>query len=166
MEKKKIAILGGGNGSHMMAADMKVKGHEVRMYEMPEFRENVTQLFNTQTIEVSGIMKEKIKVDMVTDDIRKAVDGADYILVVTPAFAHKDYANLLKGNVTKDQIIVVFPGAFAALIFKNIIGDDNCPIIADANNLPYDARLTSPCKVTLFGRNKINIAFLPAEKGP
>ena len=55
MKKKKIAILGGGNGSHMMAVDMKVKGHEVRMYEMPEFKENVTQLFNTQTIEVSGI---------------------------------------------------------------------------------------------------------------
>ena len=57
MKKKKIAILGGGNGSHMMAVDMKVKGHEFRMYELPEFKENVTQLFNTQTIEVSGIMK-------------------------------------------------------------------------------------------------------------
>ena len=165
MKMKKIAILGGGNGSHMMAVDMKIKGHEVRMYEMPEFRENVTQLFDTQTIEISGIMNEKARLDLVTDDIKKAVDGADYILVVTPAFAHKGYAELLKGNVTKDQVIVVFPGAFAALIFKNILDSDNCPVIADANNLPYDARLTAPCKVTLFGRNKINIAFLPAERG-
>jgi opine dehydrogenase len=32
--------------------------------------------------------------------------------------------------------------------------------------LPYDARLTGPACVQLYGRNKINIAFMPAGKGP
>ena len=44
---------------------------------------------------------------MVTDDIKKAVDGADYILVVTPAFAHKGYAELLNGNVVENQILEI-----------------------------------------------------------
>ena len=149
----------------MMAADMKLKGHEVRLYEMPEFRTNIEQLFETSTIRVEGTMRKTVQLDMVTDDIELAVQGADYILVVTPAFAHEGYARLLKGKVTKEQVIVVFPGAFAALVFKNILGDDS-PVIADANNLPYDVRLTAPCTVSLFGRNKINIAFLPADKGP
>ena len=69
MNKKAIAVLGGGNGSHMMAADMKLKGHEVRLYEMPEFRTNIEQLFETSTIRVEGTMRKTVQLDMVTDDI-------------------------------------------------------------------------------------------------
>ncbi|MEA3232928.1 MAG: hypothetical protein U9Q05_14325, partial [Thermodesulfobacteriota bacterium] len=32
-------------------------------------------------------------------------------------------------------------GAFAGLLFKTIFGDD-CPVVAEANNLPYDIRLS------------------------
>ena len=165
MKSKKMAILGCGNGGHMMAAEMKLKGHEVRLYEMPSFRHQVEQLFETKTIEVSGLMKGTAKLDMVTDEIDKAIDGADYILITTPAFAHASYAELLKGRVKKNQVITVFPGAFAALLLRNAFGEKDCPVIADVDNLPYSVRLTGPCKVTLFGRNRVNIAFLPAVEG-
>ena len=43
------------------------------------------------------------------------------------------YAKLLKGHLHKDQIVVTYPGAFSALVMKNIFGDDpDCPIFADA----------------------------------
>lgn len=158
-----IAVLGGGNGGHMAAADMKLKGHEVRFYEMPAFKHNLAEVFRTKTIEVSGVVREKVVLDMVTDDIDAAITGARYILITTPAFAHEGYAKLLKGKVKKDQIIAVFPGAFAALVFRNIFGDAECPVIADVNNLPYDTRIGAPGKISLFGRNKVNIAFLPAS---
>ena len=166
MISKKIAVLGGGNGAHMMAADLSLRGHDVRMYEMPQFRGKLAQLFETKTILVEGIMNACVTLPVVTDDITQAIDGVHYILLVTPAFAHEGYANLLKGKVKKNQIIVVFPGAFAALILRKAFGEVDCPVIADANNLPYDTRLTAPCKLSLYGHNKINIGFLPAEKGP
>jgi len=31
--------LGGGNGGHAMAADLAMKGYEVRIWEDPDFRE-------------------------------------------------------------------------------------------------------------------------------
>lgn len=164
MRKKVIAVLGGGNGAHMMAADLKLKGHEVRMYEMPAYKHQIAGLFETKTIKVTGTLNESVVLDMVTDHIERAVNGAHYILVATPAFAHGDYAKLLKGKLNPSQIVVVFPGAFAALVFRKEFGADDCPILAEANNLPYDARLTGPGCVKLFGRNKINIAFLPADK--
>ena len=34
---KKIAVLGGGNGAHAMAADLTLKGLEVNMCEAPQF---------------------------------------------------------------------------------------------------------------------------------
>ena len=170
MVPKKIAVLGGGNGAHTMAAEMALKGHTVNLYEMPQFAGDMKKVFETETIKLQGNIKElqgPVKLNMVTDDIAKAVEGVHYILLVCPAFAHAGYAKLLKGHVTKDQIIVTFPGAFAALVLKNVLGDD-CPICADANNLPYDSRLVEKGSdtVNVFGRNPINIAFLPAEKGP
>lgn len=163
---KTIAVLGGGNGAHMMAADLKLRGHEVRMYEMPEFAGRLEQLFATRTITVTAVMNETVVLDLVTSDIAEAVEGADYILVVTPAFAHKAYAQLLKGHVNKEQILITFPGAFAALEFRSVLEGDDCPVIADANNLPYDVRLSGPSTLALHGHNDINIAFLPASRGP
>lgn len=171
MTAKKIAILGGGNGAHTMAAEMTLKGHTVNLYEMPEFKDNMKEVFETQTIYLKGNIPElqgRVKLNMVTDDIAKAVEGCRYICLVTPAFAHLGYARLLKGLVHKDQVVVTFPGAFGALVLKNVFGDEDCPVLADANNLPYDSRLVAKgsSTVNVFGRNPINIAFLPAEAGP
>jgi len=166
MSKKKIAILGGGNGAHTMAADFTVKGHTVNLFEMPAFKSRMQKVFDTGTVETMGELNGPIKLNMVTDDIEKAIDGVHYICLVTPAFAHGDYAKLLKGKVKKDQIIVVFPGAFAALQLRKVFGEKDCPVIADVNNLPFDTRLVAPGKVDIYGRNDVNIGFLPASAGP
>lgn len=165
MQAKKIAVLGGGHGAHMMAADMALKGHCVNMYEMPEYKEKMAKVFQTKEIQVVGDLKATAVLNDVTDDIEKAISGADYILMVTPAFAHEDYARLLKGKVKKNQILVTFPGAFAALVIRHIFDGEECPILADVNNLPYDTRLMAPGVSSLFGRNKVNIAFFPASAG-
>ena len=169
MTPKKIAVLGGGNGAHTMAAELTLKGHTVNMFEVPEWKHNMQKVFDTKTITVKGELNGTAKLNMVTDNIAEAVEGCKYICIVAPAFAHSGYAKLLKGLLNKDQIVVTYPGAFSALVLREAFGDDeNCPVFADANNLPYDARLTAPGSgvVNLFGRNPINIAFLPAEKGP
>ena len=158
---KTIAILGGGHGAHTMAADLKNRGLNVRLYEMPQFRDNITRLFETATIEVTGAAQFRAKLDLVTDDIDAAVTGADYILVITPAFAHAGYAELLKGKLNKDQVLVSFPGGFAALTFKKAFGDKNCPVLADSNTLPYDTRIIAPCKVKLLGYNNLRLGFMP-----
>ena len=164
MTPKKIAILGDGHGAHMMAADFTLKGHQVNMYCYQE-REEVRKLLDTQTIEADGVVRGTAKLNLVTTDIDAAIRDCHYICVVTPAFAHAYYANLLKGRVKKDQIIVTVPGAFAALQFREAFGDQDCPVLADANNLPYDTRLSGPAKITCFGRNDINIGYLPASAG-
>lgn len=164
----KIAVLGGGNGAHAMAAEFTLKGHCVNLYEMPQFKANIRKVFETGIIKAKGIIEGTAKLNLVTDDIVKAVEGCRYICIVAPAFAHEGYAKLLKGHLHKEQIVVTYPGAFSALVMKKEFGDDDdCPVFADANNLPYDARLTAQnsAEVNVFGRNPINIAFLPAEKG-
>lgn len=162
---KKIAILGGGHGGYMMAADFALKGHCVNFYEMPQFAENVKTVLETKKITAKGAVNGIAELNMATTDIDEAINDMEYICIVTPAFAHADYAKLLKGRVNKDQVIVVFPGAFAALRFRKEFGEENCPVIAEVNNLPYDTRKTGPAEIELYGRNDVNIAFLPATAG-
>jgi opine dehydrogenase len=164
--KEAVAILGAGHGAHAMAGDLASRGFSVNLFEMPQFRDNVRKLFDTRTIHVSGVIHGSYKLNNVTSDIDEAIAGVRYILVVTPAFAHEGYAKLLKGRTTSDQVIVLYPGAFAGLLFRTVFGDTDCPIVAEVNNLPYDTRLTAPCEVVIYGHNKVNIAFMPAAKGP
>lgn len=165
MKSLKIAVLGGGHGGHMMAADFALKGHCVNFYEMPRFAANVQTVLDRQSIVVKGIINGEAKLNLATTDIDAAIANVEYICIVTPAFAHADYAQLLKDKVKKEQVIVVYPGAFAALRFRHVFGAENCPVIADVNNLPYDTRITAPGEITLYGRNDVNIGFLPASEG-
>jgi opine dehydrogenase len=160
-----VAVLGGGHGAHAMAADLVSRGFSVNLFEMPEFQHNLARLFDTRTIHATGAVQGTYKLNLVTSDIDQAIDGVQYILVVTPAFAHDAYARLLRGRATGDQVVVVYPGAFAALLFRTAFDGADCPVIAEVNNLPYDARLTAPCEVAVYGHNPVNVAFLPADRG-
>jgi len=165
LDPKKVAVLGGGHGAHCMAADLASRGFKVNMFEMPEFKSNLSLLFETKTIEIDGCIKGRYTLKKVTSDIHEAIDGVRYILIVTPAFAHKAYAKLLKGKTdSRNQAIILYPGAFAGLLFKTVFGED-CPVVAEANNLPYDTRLVEPGRVMLYGFNNINIAFMPTYRG-
>jgi opine dehydrogenase len=161
-----VAILGGGHGAHAMAADLVSRGFSVTMYEMPQFRDGVRELLDTRAVRASGMIQGRFALEKVTTDIDEAIDGVRFILVVTPAFAHAAYARLLRSRVGADQVVVVYPGAFAGLLFRTVFGDDDCPVVAEVNNLPYDTRLTGPAQVAIYGHNKVNIAFLPADRGP
>ena len=74
MTPKKIAVLGGGNGAHTMAAEFALKGHTVNLYEMPQFKNNMKKVFETKTIHLQGNIKElqgPVTLNMVTDDIAR-----------------------------------------------------------------------------------------------
>jgi opine dehydrogenase len=118
----------------------------------------------TKKITVYGKINGEATLSLVTDDIAAAVEGAKYICVVTPSFAHENIAMQLKGIVKPYQTIVLYPGAFSSLVMRRILGEA-CPVIAEVNNLPYDTRIKTPGKVHCTGINPTNIAFLPAAKG-
>lgn len=162
MNKKTIAILGGGNGAHTMAADLSLRGYRVRMYEQPEFIGKLSVLQSTLTIHATGLFQGSAKIEMLTDDMAKAIDGADYIAVVTPSFAHESVAQKLKGLLQPGQVILIYPGGFGALTFRRVLGEE-CPLIVQTNNLPYDTRLKGPATVYCSGMSPVSVALFPAQ---
>ena len=164
MENNRIAILGAGNGGQTMAADFALRGYAVRLWEDAAFYDKLENLQNTRKITIYGRINGAPILDLVTDDIVAAVDGARYVCVVTPSFAHENIAHQLKGVVKPEQTIILYPGAFSSLVFKRILGE-TCPVIAEVNNLPYDTRIKGTGNVHCTGINPTNIAFLPSAKG-
>lgn len=54
---KKIAVLGGGNGGHAFSGHLAILGYEVKMYESPQFAENIKAIKNKKTIKLSGAIE-------------------------------------------------------------------------------------------------------------
>lgn len=161
INSKKIAVLGTGNGAHAMAAVMTQKGYEVTFYGMPGHnKRNMDFVMKSKTIITHGIIEDSFRLNEVTDDIETAIVGARYIMIVTPAFAHADYVELLKGRVSSDQVIMCFPGAFASLMFKKAFDKGQCPILIDTNDLPYTSRLEAPGVVRIHEEVPIRIGIL------
>lgn len=157
-----IAVLGGGNGAHTMAADFALRGWKVRMWENEQFFGNISQVAQTRKIRVTGVIEGTAELEMVTSDMAAAIAGCRFICIVTPSYAHESIAAILKDLVQPDQIIMIYPGAFSSLLFKRLLGD-RCPVVCEVNNLPYDTRLKGPGHVFCSGLNATNVAFLPAS---
>ncbi len=158
----KVAIIGGGNGARTMAADFASRGMSVRLWEDPRFYADLGDFARTKRQKVYGALNCVGELEMVTTDMEAALEDAKFVCVVVPAFAYLSVANQLKGKIKKEQPLLIYPGCFASLVFKKVLGDD-CPVIADVCNLPYGTRVMPDGRIHCIVVNPVNLAFFPAS---
>ena len=165
---RKVAVLGGGNGGHALSADLALAGHDVRLFEMEQFKQNMHQVFTTKKIEcVGNVLNGIASINTVTSNIDEALKDAEIILVATPAFAHKGYAHLLAGKILPHQLVVLLPGTLGSLEVAHIwreLGTNDGVVIAESDTLPYATRLEGPGKVRVNVKIDIQVGVLPASK--
>jgi opine dehydrogenase len=151
-----------------MAADLSLQGFDVTLCELPQFKKNIEKVIETKTIELMGAIEGTAELKGgATVDVGKAIKDADHIYIVVPAFAHKVFAELLAGRLRKEQVIILFPGTFGSLEFKEIFrkkGADLGNVIGETQTLPYDTRLIAPAKCRVLDRLPAKIAFMPSNK--
>jgi opine dehydrogenase len=150
MGLKKIAVLGGGNGAHAMAADLALKGFEVNICEAPEFEEGFRATLERQEISLTDIWgNEKIAKLKATTNFEEAIEGAHYIMIPIPAFGHELFFNYIMPFLEDGQTIVTWPGNFSALLFANMLrkkGINKHITLAEAHTLPWGCRLEGQAK--------------------
>lgn len=135
---KKIAVLGTGNIAQTIAVDLKASGHEVRLFAPENLIHRFRDFPDTQVIECVGALEARERIDIITSDIDRAVGQADYIIVCVTGSHHQEYAQMLKGHTSAEQIMVTFNGCMASLIYKNVWGDDpTCPIFVESTIPPF-----------------------------
>ena len=170
MKSMKVAVMGGGNGSHTIAADLTLKGLTVNMFEMEAFADRMKTVFETRRIEMSGVAGTGIAtLNLVTTDIRRAVEAVEVIFIPLPGFAISTYGRLLAPVLTPDQMVVIMPGTLAALELKETLrscGSGNTVIIAETGGLPFATRLIGPGRVQTFHIRKVcALAAAPGKSG-
>jgi opine dehydrogenase len=166
MEKDLVAILGGGNGGHAVAANLTLTGFKVNFFELPQFAKSLEKVLRTKEIQIDGVSVGGVaKLSLATTDIQQAIKEAEVIFVITPAFGHKPIAELCAPFVRDGQIIVLMPGSGGSLEFINIFKQKKVKkeiTFAESCTLPHGARLKGPGHVSVL----LNAVMLPTGVFP
>ena len=160
-------IIGGGNGGHAVSGHLSLMGFEVRLYDI--FPETVDIIQKQGGIEVEGSVNGFAKISFATTDLGRAVKGADIVMIVAPAVAHKKIASDCSPLLEDGQTVVIHPGATCgAMEFVHVLRENKCKAdvsVAETNSLLYACRLVKPGHVNIFGiKNTLLAAALPSSK--
>lgn len=168
-QKFKIAVLGAGHGGLAMAGHLALNGFKVNIYSRSEDR--LWGIKSTGRIVIEGEVEGEGFLNLVTNNIQKAIEGVELIMVVVPATAHRFLAEVCAPYLKDGQIIILNPGrTFGAIEFKQVLKEKGCNanvIIGEAQTFIYASRATGPGQVKIFRiKNSIPVATLRAHKIP
>jgi opine dehydrogenase len=170
MKVRKVAILGGGNGGVTAAADLKTKGLETSLYELPQFFSNLSVIKEKGGVVLKDDNGEKfVEIATVTDDIEEAIKDAQVIMLVVPGFAIEAFSEVLAPVVSEDQVIFMNGAAAMGCVRfvnkANEMGINKNFKICEANSLTYGTRsFAEEARVELSLRvKKLFVAAYPKE---
>ncbi|GAB1400741.1 NAD/NADP-dependent octopine/nopaline dehydrogenase family protein [Aminivibrio sp.] len=162
---KKISILGAGNGAQTLAADLASKGHEITLFEHPDFAAKITDLNSKgNKIVLTGALDAEGQLRAATTDIAQAVQGAEIIFFVAPTFAQTPIFTLALPFFEEGQTVVIIPGNFGSFALRKMLQDMGGPkvFLAEADTLPYACRLIENGKVNVWGiKSYVRMGTLP-----
>ena len=168
-DQKTIAVLGGGNGAHTMAADLTLKGYEVNMCEAPEFKQSISTTLERQAIDLIDAWGEKhtVKLNMVTTNFEEALKGVNYIMMAFPAIGTKSFFNSIMPYLEDGQTVIKWSGNFSALLFASMLKERGVKkdiTLAEGHTLPWGCRLVAPGTVQIMvWVIRLLLATLPAK---
>ena len=167
MSGGRIAVLGGGNGAHAMAADMALRGFEVALAELPAFAERIKKLLRTKTIRLDGVGRSgEARLALATTDVAQAVAGAEVVNLVVPAMGQEPFLEAVVGHLRAGQVLILWPGNLGSLLAYRMLrrARSRGVVVAETNTLPYGCRLVGPARVEVRIRTpQVHIAAMPAR---
>ena len=154
LKEKPVAVLGGGATARGHAACTALAGREVRLYELPEFFEGLGCIANKREIRVGGrqeslygFKREGLaKIDVVTDDMAKAVRGAGIVVVSFPAVGYKAFLERLIPHLEDGMVVHFTTANFGSLLFRKMLREAGCTkkiVVGEWSSQPYGIRIKS-----------------------
>ena len=165
----KITVLGAGAGGTAMAFDCASHGHEVRLFDFEQFPDNIATIAEQGGSHAEGDISGFGQIAYSGHDIDNALQGAELIYVVGPAYSTEPFGEIVAGKLRAGQTVVVSPSSCGgALAFKRSAGlalDDDSVRVAETSTLHYAVRLTEPGKIRVFLKLKAGnlLAALPSK---
>jgi opine dehydrogenase len=167
MAIRRIAVLGAGHGGCAAAADLTMRGFEVRLHARRA--ERLAAIEANGGITARGVQDGLARIDHMTTDVAEAVDGAELIMLVVPSIAHEAYAEALIPHLDEETPVFLNPGhTGGGLHFAHALaraGFKGTPRLCETVTLTYISRLEAEAEVGIYGYTKrLMFAALPARE--
>lgn len=145
MKVRRVAILGAGNGGITAAADLKIRGFEVSLFELPKFGKTIDSLIQAERLTLkTDEGTTQVKIDLLTTDIAEAVKGAQVVMLTIPTNYIEDFVQVCAPAIGPDQIVLIHTAAcMGAVRFINAarqMGITREYRIGELNTLAYGTR--------------------------
>lgn len=166
----KVAVLGSGNGACAMAFEWARAGHDIYMFDFPQFDRQIKAIAAAGGIYSEGEMEGFQPIKYAGHDIEECLKDTTLIFAVGPAYATEPFAKACAPYKKAGQIYVVCPSScMGAILFKMALGqdiEDNSIIVSDTSTLPYAVRIIGDGKIAVYNRLKAGylLATLPSTK--
>jgi opine dehydrogenase len=167
MAIRKIAVLGAGNGGCAAAADLTLRGFQVRLFSRSE--STIAKLARRGEIEVIERGEKKFAAPyFMSPHLPPVVQGVDLIVVTTPAIGHEYLATSLGKYLIDGQRILLNPGhTGGSLHFANLLrtlGFKADVQLCETVTLTYICRMPEPGKVEIYRRTtNLRCAAFPGK---
>ena len=159
-----VAVIGAGNVGCALAADLGLRGVEVRLFNRSPGR--LAAIRDADGITVTGEIEGSVPLSLVTGSLEQAVDGAGVVAVTVPTASLPAYAAALARVTAGGQLIWLNPGHsggalyLAAELARAGRGERTICQLTTASHV---SRLTGPATVRVFLRSRASLAALPAS---
>jgi opine dehydrogenase len=156
MLNQPIAVLGGGNIAHTMAADLSLAGYEINFYEHPQFEDSFKATLEKGKVEIEDqktSRHEIARIRRVTTDMKEAISDVKLIFMALPAFGQELFFNIMIPHLKDGQVVFLMTGNFGSLRLRKLLIEKaiNRKItIYETNTMPYGVRLVGPAKVSVL----------------
>lgn len=161
-----VAILGAGHGGCAAAADLTLRGFQVRLHARNPA--TLAPLRAAGGIEARGVQQGFVPLPTMTTDVAEAIDGADLVMLVVPSVAHEDYARALAPLLSPELPVYLNPGhTGGGLHFVQELrraGYEQPVQTCESVSLTYVCRMEGPATVGIYSYiRQLAFAAFPAR---
>ncbi|MCZ6907287.1 MAG: NAD/NADP octopine/nopaline dehydrogenase family protein [Deltaproteobacteria bacterium] len=170
MSIHKIAVLGAGNGGCAAAADLTLRGFEVRLYSRSTATlEPILARAGIEIIEAGN--QGFARPHKVTSDLAETVSGADLIMITAPSVSHEFFGKSLAPHLKDHQILLLNGGhTGGGLHLASVLKTSGLKTqirSCETVTLTYICRLTGPARVEIYRRTtNLRCAAFPGKFAP
>jgi opine dehydrogenase len=159
-----VAVIGAGNVGCALAADLALRGVEVRLFNRSPGR--LAAIRHAGGITVTGEIEGFAAPALVTGSLADAVDGAEVVAVTVPTASLPAYAAALAQATTSEQLIWLNPGHSGGALYlaaELARAGRRERTICQLTTASHVSRLTGAATVRVFLRGRASVAALPAS---
>lgn len=171
----KAAVIGTGNIGLATAGHLALLGHEVRLFEFPEFKDSVRVVEEKGFIEVESHEANKLPsgrapLAYAGTDLSKTLSGADFVVSAVPSYGEAKVAEACAPYLKSGQNVFLASGyMYGSVEFLQTLrehGNKSEVAAVEMNNSIYAGQKSDGNKVSIGCYKKgLGMASFPGKKG-